>query len=130
VTGGIGHIAQGKPCPYCFIAMDLYGPGLRPTKDHVIPRSKGGRETIWCCYTCNQIKGDMMPDEWDWFRASFPDWHRKGSIAAGARNMVIARRAAGPERVPVKLPAEYEEPLAQSAFEAVYKDRLHMLRKA
>jgi 5-methylcytosine-specific restriction endonuclease McrA len=50
-------------CQFCgstFPAGDL-------TLDHVIPRSRGGR-TDWdnlvaCCYPCNNLKGDRLPEE-------------------------------------------------------------------
>jgi hypothetical protein len=36
------------------------------TKDHVVPKSKGGRDIVEnivpSCGTCNQAKGDNMPD--------------------------------------------------------------------
>jgi 5-methylcytosine-specific restriction endonuclease McrA len=37
---------------------------FRRTRDHVIPKSKGGTVRVWCCYTCNQAKGALMPAEW------------------------------------------------------------------
>ena len=35
-----------------------------PTRDHIVPRSEGGKQTVWACYACNQLKGDMPPVEW------------------------------------------------------------------
>lgn len=32
-----------------------------PTKDHVVPRALGGTKVVWCCYACNQIKGNLEP---------------------------------------------------------------------
>ena len=36
------------------------------TKDHLVPRSKGGPDSITnlatCCYRCNQSKADNLPD--------------------------------------------------------------------
>lgn len=38
------------------------------TRDHVIPRSKGGTSEssnlVKCCQSCNASKGDMTPEEW------------------------------------------------------------------
>lgn len=61
---------HGVKCPYCLRKMraphgvkivncgDLY-----PSRDHVVPISRGGRVTITVCVGCNGKKGDMMPDE-------------------------------------------------------------------
>lgn len=41
-----------------------------PTRDHYpIPKSRGGKLTIICCYTCNHLKGDMAADKWEAFMA-------------------------------------------------------------
>jgi 5-methylcytosine-specific restriction endonuclease McrA len=42
-------------------------PAAELTLDHVIPRSRGGH-TDWdnlvaCCHTCNNLKGDRLPEE-------------------------------------------------------------------
>lgn len=47
---------------------------LRPTRDHVFPKSRGGRDTVLCCNQCNGIKGDMLPDEWLDFMRANPTW--------------------------------------------------------
>jgi 5-methylcytosine-specific restriction endonuclease McrA len=48
---------DGKSCRYCGKRISLNS----MTKDHIIPKSKGGRNTydnlICCCETCNKIKG-------------------------------------------------------------------------
>lgn len=67
-------LAHGRPCPYCRRPMDRNNPRLVPTRDHVVPESKGGREILIACYTCNTIKGDMMPDVWCAFMETFPRW--------------------------------------------------------
>jgi hypothetical protein len=42
-------------CHYCLEDM-----GKRKTRDHVIPRSKGGKgNTVWACDICNSIRGNM-----------------------------------------------------------------------
>jgi len=50
-------------CAYCasvFKSGDL-------TRDHIVPRSKGGRDmwmnVVTACKTCNSLKGDTMPGE-------------------------------------------------------------------
>ncbi len=40
------------------------------TIDHVLPRSRGGKDTwenlVACCLACNNIKGDRTPQEMRW----------------------------------------------------------------
>lgn len=47
---------------------------LQPTRDHVIPLSRGGTLKIICCHKCNGLKGDMMPDAWAAYMAANPGW--------------------------------------------------------
>jgi 5-methylcytosine-specific restriction endonuclease McrA len=53
----------GKPCTYCRRTMILNHPSLKPTKDHHIPKARGGWNSpiIPACGQCNEIKGDMLP---------------------------------------------------------------------
>lgn len=62
---------HNKPCPYCRRTMIVPGYGVIvdetssfPTRDHVIPKSKGGRAVIVVCSKCNGDKGDMDPDQY------------------------------------------------------------------
>lgn len=60
----LGKWQKAKRCPYCdhaFIAGDRW---WHATKDHVLPKSKGGRWIIWACFRCNKLKGSMTPREW------------------------------------------------------------------
>lgn len=62
-------------CHYCGIphlVMNFKAPGVKDkfkaTLDHVIPRSRGGREfdegnLVVSCYKCNQKKKDLLPDQ-------------------------------------------------------------------
>ena len=47
-------------CQYCTSKKNL-------TIDHVIPRSRGGKNTwrnmVTCCYRCNSYKGNKTPEE-------------------------------------------------------------------
>jgi hypothetical protein len=62
--------AQGGVCAYCpakFTTDDIEvdAPAVWPTFDHVIPKSKGGRNSIKnglaACSPCNGGKGNRMP---------------------------------------------------------------------
>lgn len=64
---------DGRRCAYCH--------GAATTIDHVLPRSRGGkntwRNTVAACDRCNQRKGDRTPDEWGHplrFVPSAPSW--------------------------------------------------------
>ena len=138
--------------------MDNICPSRMPTRDHAHPRSKGGRLIVIACWTCNHMKGDMTMEEWEAFMALHPRWwngvsKRKRKMFAQrvpsgqlalipyAESIMILRhgkdywrnwKAGGKpvceccRRPP--LPKAYDDPKAQAAFEAVYKNRLHMLR--
>jgi hypothetical protein len=68
------HIAGcGLPCSYCAREMIPHSDS-HPTRDHVYPRSKGGTRTVWACGTCNQMKADMLPDDWRDFMYENPRW--------------------------------------------------------
>lgn len=51
---------KGTACVYC--------PGVATTRDHVIPRSRGGSNDpvnlVPACFACNHAKGNRLPDEW------------------------------------------------------------------
>ena len=53
---------DGHRCAYCG--------NHASTIDHVIPRSRGGRDEwenlVACCLKCNNIKGDRTPHEMGW----------------------------------------------------------------
>ncbi len=53
---------DGSRCAYCG--------GAATTVDHVLPRSRGGRDTwenlVACCLRCNNHKGDRTPEEKGW----------------------------------------------------------------
>lgn len=65
------YLRDNYTCLYCgkkFHASDL-------TWDHVLPRSRGGKNTwenlVTCCKRCNQMKDDQTPEE-----AGMPLLHR------------------------------------------------------
>lgn len=53
---------DGQRCAYCS--------GAATTIDHVLPRSRGGKDTwenlVACCLRCNNLKGDRTPAEMRW----------------------------------------------------------------
>jgi 5-methylcytosine-specific restriction endonuclease McrA len=53
---------DGRRCCYCGMTAN--------TIDHVLPRSRGGRDTwdnlVACCLRCNNAKGDQTPAEIGW----------------------------------------------------------------
>jgi 5-methylcytosine-specific restriction endonuclease McrA len=59
---------DGQRCAYCGL--------FAGTVDHVLPRSRGGRDTwenlVACCVRCNNSKGDRTPEEMGWTLRSRP----------------------------------------------------------
>lgn len=68
------------PCHYCNRIMVADDPLLTPTRDHVLPKAIGGRGrnrmVVWCCFACNNLKGDMHPDFWEAIITTVPEWWR------------------------------------------------------
>lgn len=54
----------GGRCAYCEETI-----GMRGTIDHYVPEALGGtnrRSNLrWACQSCNQLKADMPPEEWE-----------------------------------------------------------------
>lgn len=132
--------------------------GLRRTRDHYIPISKGGsnaKENIRiACYRCNHLKGDMMPDEWEQYMLDNPLWWTKQANIKCYSPAPITRQAPAldiksmtaeenarrikayleknpplrPLRKDEPFPIEYDDPIKQAAWESIYKDRKWLLR--
>lgn len=55
-------------CFYCGVQMVERHKQLRPTRDHVIPKSRGGQNSVgnkvWCCNRCNTDKRNLMLAEY------------------------------------------------------------------
>ena len=66
----------GNECAYCGSEENL-------TIDHVIPRSKGGHNSVenmvCCCQSCNQDKGQNSWEEW-YFSQEFFSLNRYNEI--------------------------------------------------
>ena len=64
---------DGEYCTYCKREMVAYS-DTHPTRDHVTPKSMGGTRTVWCCTTCNGIKSNMLPSQWQRYMNENPRW--------------------------------------------------------
>lgn len=121
---------RGRACPYCQRPMRSNAPGQEPTRDHTVPQSKGGLHTIWACWTCNNVKGDMLPDEWTAFMLANPEWwigRVRQHVRLSFRDTVAFLRG-DVAKASEGFPFEYEDPMEQRAFEHAYRGRLWMLR--
>lgn len=66
------HVCQGR-CIHCDQPTVLHGKGKKKaTRDHIIPKSKGGSWTIsnliLACETCNNDRADMYLDQYQIYR--------------------------------------------------------------
>jgi hypothetical protein len=79
-------------CPYCQRIMVKRHPSLQPTRDHVVPRSQGGRQVVICCLDCNRIKADLLPIAWSAFMLANPEWWRlsRNGIRRRKRLLIVA----------------------------------------
>lgn len=118
----------GEYCAYCRRELVAYS-ATHPTRDHVMPRSKGGRKTVWACTKCNNAKGNMLPEEWELFMLKFPEWWKTPGREAEGRKFIFAIRQPIAGEIPKTVPIAYPDDVRmQSAFDHVYRDRLWMLR--
>lgn len=60
----------GKKCFYC----ERHMPFSRITRDHIIPKSKGGtlKHAVFACHRCNQMKANLSLQQfrdkvWDYY---------------------------------------------------------------
>jgi len=51
-------------CHYCGYPVEEGNVHLRPTKDHIIPRSKGGPDELWNYVLCHQRCNTKKKDDW------------------------------------------------------------------
>lgn len=63
------------------------------TIDHVLPRSRGGRDSwenlVACCLRCNNVKGDKTPGEMGWTLSSTPRApHDSSWVVRGAEGVL------------------------------------------
>lgn len=63
----IAYKSAPKYCHYCHKAVYINHPDVekRRTKDHIVPRSRGGQDRSWnivdSCRACNSIKDSDLP---------------------------------------------------------------------
>jgi hypothetical protein len=60
--------ANGKSCPYCGQTMDIEVHDRYPTRDHILPRCRGGRadgsgNIVIVCFACNNAKDNRTLGE-------------------------------------------------------------------
>lgn len=84
---------KGQRCCYCNRTLEATSSPSRvaATKDHVVPKSEGGVETVWACWQCNHIKANMPLVEWQRFMAENPGWWSRQSGIRQRRLWVKAR---------------------------------------
>jgi hypothetical protein len=62
------ELVAGIPCHWCGVPMTARnGQPKDPTdatRDHVFPKSRGGKDRVWACLRCNTLKGNMDPMDW------------------------------------------------------------------
>lgn len=73
---------------------------LRLTRDHVIPLSLGGkdkrRNIVMACQACNEVKGNMPPEDWEAVMAQVPCWWRIAKVKSPrGRHLIAALRLSG-----------------------------------
>jgi len=60
-------LRDGHTCQYCGRGASALKRGERLTRDHVLPRSRGGADTwenvVAACSSCNHRKADRLPSE-------------------------------------------------------------------
>jgi 5-methylcytosine-specific restriction endonuclease McrA len=80
-------LRDGNVCAYC--GMTEYGRAL--TIDHVIPRSRGGRNTwdnvVAACGPCNRRKGNRTPEEAGLALRALP--RPPSALQLGRRGMIV-----------------------------------------
>lgn len=105
---------QGETCTYCkrMLLSVTHRSQLGATRDHVIPKSKGGKSTVWACNHCNQLKKDMEPDDWAAFMESYPEWWK---------NPLFEHIGAPRERRPAQPPPPPAPPIP-------YSDSIYILK--
>jgi len=100
------NIPERSACFYCHEPFAEGVPKDHPrakTKDHVIPRSRGGRgveNMVYACFECNNLKSNFTAEEFiAWLAAGRPDKYRFKWTIPHFRDFYIANNAPTPEQV-------------------------------
>lgn len=103
------------PCWYCGIRLRKIGSAMR-TKDHVVPKSRGGRKTVNACLKCNAKKKDLSLEEFRALRGGIEFWgERTARLEAEKIGWIYEFDAAKNTITPV----EYERPFYTPTVEKV-----------
>lgn len=68
---------RGQSCHWCKRVLQstrAQGSSVQATREHLYPKSLGGTYRVWCCAACNNLKGNLRPNEWRAFMAANPNW--------------------------------------------------------
>lgn len=67
---------RGAICRYCcrILEATTSGTELAACREHLHPKSKGGRKRVWACKKCDTLKGNKSKPEWEEFMRTFPEW--------------------------------------------------------
>ena len=83
-------------CHYCGCAV--YAPShplsqsdkrRMATDDHIVPQSRGGKETVLSCFLCNNIKGDTPYEVYTAFMATNPPFEQRRAAYHEFRNALL-----------------------------------------
>jgi 5-methylcytosine-specific restriction endonuclease McrA len=89
---GVKFISSNSNCYYCGNPLDEYS----RTVDHILPKSRGGvlskKNKVYSCLQCNQLKGDMTPDEFLEFMGGYVSAMKKELNLVLARNEKIYKK--------------------------------------
>ncbi len=76
---------NGALCPYCAKVMHTEHMHMKPSRDHIVPRGRGGPNTsanlTIACTRCNHNKGDKTLLEWQ-FELALKNDPRMAHVAA------------------------------------------------
>lgn len=86
---------EGRKCTYCKRIMHAWTE-THPTRDHVLPKSRGGQVTVLTCYQCNQMKSNALPEDWERFMRENPEWWNRPGVE---RRLVLPKQP--PHECPV-----------------------------
>lgn len=87
------HLKHGGRCVYCdrrTQSPERKKTKVSATRDHVTPKSQGGRAWVLACLQCNGLKGDLSPAQWATFMHMHPFWWRTFTTNAEVKAALLA----------------------------------------